>query len=64
MFSPCADVLRNLKKYLTKYEQKEIKDYEQVWYIGKQAKKIDASQTRQSNSGYDTKEGIYRAVCA
>ncbi|XP_034446884.1 dual specificity tyrosine-phosphorylation-regulated kinase 4-like [Hippoglossus hippoglossus] len=57
-----TDVLRNFKKYLTKYEQKEIKDYKQVWYIGKQAKKIDSSQTRQSNSGYDTKEGIYRAL--
>ena len=64
MFSPCADVLENFKEYLTEYEQKEIKKYKQVWYIGKQANKIDASKIRPSNSGYDTKEGIYRAVSA
>ncbi|XP_053281277.1 dual specificity tyrosine-phosphorylation-regulated kinase 4 [Pleuronectes platessa] len=55
-------VLENFKKYLTNYEQKEIKDYKQVWYIGKQAKKIDASKIRPSNSGYDTKDGIYSAI--
>ncbi|XP_019944422.2 dual specificity tyrosine-phosphorylation-regulated kinase 4-like [Paralichthys olivaceus] len=54
-------VMRNFKKHLTKYEQKEILDYQQVWHIGKQATKIDP-RTHQFNSGYDTKKGIYRVV--
>ncbi|XP_071390041.1 dual specificity tyrosine-phosphorylation-regulated kinase 4-like [Centroberyx affinis] len=53
-----AYVLKAYKKYLTEFEQEEIKDYEQVWYLGRKAKKIQGSY----NSQYDDEEGFYRTV--
>uniref|UniRef100_A0A3B4TH73 dual-specificity kinase n=1 Tax=Seriola dumerili TaxID=41447 RepID=A0A3B4TH73_SERDU len=61
-------VLRESKPYLTEYELEEIQDYEQVWYLGKEASKTRYSNVTETqdmeyfNSGYDTEEGFYKAI--
>ncbi|XP_056244143.1 dual specificity tyrosine-phosphorylation-regulated kinase 4-like isoform X1 [Seriola aureovittata] len=61
-------VLRESKPYLTEYELEEIQDYQQVWYLGKEASKTRYSNVTETqdmecfNSGYDTEEGFYKAI--
>ncbi|XP_071362659.1 dual specificity tyrosine-phosphorylation-regulated kinase 4-like [Trachinotus anak] len=61
-------VLRDSKHYLTEYELEEIKDYKEVWYVGKEANKTRYSKVTETNdiksfnSGYDTEEGFYKAI--
>ncbi|XP_029921716.1 dual specificity tyrosine-phosphorylation-regulated kinase 4-like [Myripristis murdjan] len=57
-----SDVLQFFKKYLTEFEQEEIKGYKKVWYLGQKAKKIQGSKSLSFNSGYDTENGYYRMV--
>uniref|UniRef100_A0A668AK82 Protein kinase domain-containing protein n=1 Tax=Myripristis murdjan TaxID=586833 RepID=A0A668AK82_9TELE len=61
-FSLHTDVLQFFKKYLTEFEQKEIKGYKKVWHLGQKAKKIQGSKSLSFNSGYDTENGYYRMV--
>ena len=67
LFTPCADVLRNFMPYLTNYEQTEICNYKQVWYLGKMTTKKIVCNTQNpkfNNFGFDTEEGVYRTVSA
>uniref|UniRef100_A0A8C9R378 dual-specificity kinase n=1 Tax=Scleropages formosus TaxID=113540 RepID=A0A8C9R378_SCLFO len=47
---------------LTKYEQEEILDYSEIWYLGLDTKKIEASHGTPQNSGYDDEHGSYIKV--
>lgn len=49
-------------KGLTKYEQEEILDYDQVYFIGKADTKIDGSKEKGTNFGYDDSSGDYKIV--
>uniref|UniRef100_A0A3B4WR69 Protein kinase domain-containing protein n=1 Tax=Seriola lalandi dorsalis TaxID=1841481 RepID=A0A3B4WR69_SERLL len=49
-------------------ELEEIQDYQQVWYLGKEASKTRYSNVTETqdmecfNSGYDTEEGFYKII--
>ncbi|XP_034444072.1 dual specificity tyrosine-phosphorylation-regulated kinase 4-like [Hippoglossus hippoglossus] len=56
-------VLRNFMPYLTNYEQTEICNYKQVWYLGKMTTNKIMCNTQNPqfyNFGFDTEEGLYR----
>ncbi|CAB1345925.1 unnamed protein product [Coregonus sp. 'balchen'] len=57
-----AEVLKAFKDRMTVYEQEEIMDYSEVWYLGLDAKKIEGSPSLPHNSGYDDKRGSYLKV--
>nr|XP_057932151.1 dual specificity tyrosine-phosphorylation-regulated kinase 4-like [Doryrhamphus excisus] len=59
----CESVLKDTKRYLTQYEQMEIKDYRKVWYIGKKESKIHSrSQTiSEEAKSFDDDQGFYKA---
>merc|ERR1712166_808734 len=57
-----ADCLINYKRQLTKYEHNEIKEYPQIYFFGKAAKKINAAEGKGKNCGYDDEKGRYKCV--
>ncbi|XP_026878044.2 dual specificity tyrosine-phosphorylation-regulated kinase 4 isoform X1 [Electrophorus electricus] len=59
--SPTA-ALKHFQKQLTVYEQEEIMDYSEIWYLGLDTKKIEGSQESPHNSGYDDEHGNYLKV--
>lgn len=66
---PDSAALGDFKSHLTEYEQAEISDYKQVWYLGQKADKTvysDFSNPEDvrsyNNFGYDTAHGFYRIV--
>ena len=51
-----------IKEYghkLTVYEQKEIVDYPEVWFLGLESKKVEGVAGAPQNSGYDDDNGSY-----
>lgn len=46
--------------HLTDFEREEILDYRQVYYVGPNARKIDAVRGSPRNAGYDDATGRYR----
>uniref|UniRef100_A0A4W4ETU5 dual-specificity kinase n=1 Tax=Electrophorus electricus TaxID=8005 RepID=A0A4W4ETU5_ELEEL len=54
--------LKHFQKQLTVYEQEEIMDYSEIWYLGLDTKKIEGSQESPHNSGYDDEHGNYLKV--
>ncbi|XP_062856176.1 dual specificity tyrosine-phosphorylation-regulated kinase 4 isoform X2 [Trichomycterus rosablanca] len=59
--SPTA-ALKHFQSQLTEYEQEEIMDYTEIWYLGLDTKKIQGSQGSAQNSGYDDEHGSYLKV--
>lgn len=47
---------------LTIYEQNEILEYKQVYFIGNTDKKIDGSKSKNSNWGFDDDRGDYKII--
>jgi dual specificity tyrosine-phosphorylation-regulated kinase 2/3/4 len=47
---------------LTAYEQTEILGYNEVYFVGQNAKKISGTVTGSFNGGYDDEQGSYRPV--
>lgn len=47
---------------LTTYEQNEILDYQDIWFLGLEGKKIHGVQGAQQNGGYDDDNGSYVKV--
>ena len=47
---------------LTAFEQQEILDYPEVWFLGLEAKKLDGSTNTSQNNGYDDENGSYMRV--
>ncbi|KAI1888390.1 hypothetical protein AGOR_G00184650 [Albula goreensis] len=57
-----TEALQNFQDRLTEFEQEEIMDYSEIWYLGLDTKKIEASQGTPQNSGYDDEHGSYIKV--
>lgn len=63
-FRPVAEALKNFKDRLTAFEQEEIMDYSEIWFLGLGSQKIEGSQGSPQNSGYDDEHGSYiRVMC-
>lgn len=58
----CLEALKNFQDRLTEFEQEEIMDYSEIWYLGLETKKIAGSQGAGQNSGYDDEQGNYIKV--
>ncbi|KAL0962875.1 hypothetical protein UPYG_G00346630 [Umbra pygmaea] len=56
------EVLTFFMDHLTDYEQGEILAYQEVWYLGLGAKKMNGSPSLPYNSGYDDESGSYLKV--
>ncbi|CAL8283023.1 unnamed protein product [Boreogadus saida] len=55
-----ADALSVFRKHLTPFEQREILQYKEVWYLGLTAEKIQ--QKCPLSHGYDDRKGHYKMV--
>lgn len=61
---PVAEALKNFQERLTEFEQEEIMDYAEIWFLGLGSQKIEGSQSAPQNSGYDDEHGSYiRVTC-
>lgn len=47
---------------MTPYEQKEVMEYPEIWFLGLEAKKIEGVPGAPQNSGYDDENGSYHKV--
>jgi dual specificity tyrosine-phosphorylation-regulated kinase 2/3/4 len=56
-----AVVLRSFSSYLTSYEQSEVLDYKQIYYLGQKAAK-PKTDLSSINYGYDDERGDYSIV--
>ena len=59
-----AECLRSFGSRLTTFEQKEILDYNEVWFLGLDGRKIEGVQGAPQNCGYDDENGSYIKVRA
>ncbi|KAJ8391068.1 hypothetical protein AAFF_G00096890 [Aldrovandia affinis] len=57
-----TEALQNFQERLTEFEQEEIMDYSEIWFLGLETKKIEGSQGTPQNSGYDDEHGSYIKV--
>ncbi|KAJ6668505.1 hypothetical protein lerEdw1_011987 [Lerista edwardsae] len=57
-----AEALKNFKSQLTLYEQREIKDYKELWFLGLGAKKIEGHVDGDASSSYDDDHGSYKKI--
>ncbi|CAE1301254.1 DYRK2_3_4 [Acanthosepion pharaonis] len=57
-----SDALNLYKDRLSTYEHSEILEYQEVWYLGLDAKKLDAFPGKSSNNGYDDENGSYLKI--
>lgn len=49
------------EKYCTEHEQKEVEEYENIYYLLENSKKIQPTKLeRLVNNGFDDEEGYYR----
>uniref|UniRef100_A0A3P8RQS0 dual-specificity kinase n=1 Tax=Amphiprion percula TaxID=161767 RepID=A0A3P8RQS0_AMPPE len=56
------EALKNFQDRLTEFEQEEIMDYAEIWFMGLGSQKIEGSQGAPQNSGYDDEHGSYIRV--
>jgi dual specificity tyrosine-phosphorylation-regulated kinase 2/3/4 len=57
-----AKALKCYSKSLTQYEQSEILDYPQIYYLGIGASKVKGSSQSEHNFGYDDHKGNYKII--
>jgi dual specificity tyrosine-phosphorylation-regulated kinase 2/3/4 len=57
-----AQLIDKYKRQLTPYELQEVLDYPQVYFFGPLAHKIQASEEKPNNSGYDDDKGRYKCM--
>ncbi len=57
-----AEALKLYGDRLTGYEQSEILDYSEIWFLGLEAKKVAGAQGASPNCGYDDESGSYLKV--
>lgn len=50
------------RRALTPYETDEIKKYKSIWFVGKDARKINAGEGKGKNFGYDDDKGRYKCI--
>ncbi|XP_029910400.1 dual specificity tyrosine-phosphorylation-regulated kinase 4 isoform X2 [Myripristis murdjan] len=56
------DALKNFQERLTEFEQEEIMDYSEIWFMGLGSQKIEASHGAPQNNGFDDEHGSYIRV--
>ncbi|XP_060635546.2 dual specificity tyrosine-phosphorylation-regulated kinase 4 [Anolis sagrei] len=56
-----TEALKYFKNQLTLYEQREIKEYKELWYLGLGAKKIEGYKDGENNA-FDDDHGSYKKV--
>ncbi|XP_077165974.1 uncharacterized protein LOC143823485 [Paroedura picta] len=56
------EALKHFKNQLTLYEQREIKEYRELWYLGLGAKKVEGYADTENNNSYDDDHGSYKKV--
>ncbi|CAB1313594.1 unnamed protein product [Coregonus sp. 'balchen'] len=57
-----TEALRHFQGRLTEFEQEEIMDYSEIWFLGLETKKIEGSHGIPQNAGYDDEHGSYNNV--
>ncbi|XP_017274340.1 dual specificity tyrosine-phosphorylation-regulated kinase 4 isoform X4 [Kryptolebias marmoratus] len=57
-----TEALNNFKERMTEFEQEEVNDYAEVWFLGLGSQKIQGSQGSAQNNGYDDEHGSYVRV--
>ncbi|XP_069484423.1 dual specificity tyrosine-phosphorylation-regulated kinase 4 isoform X2 [Ambystoma mexicanum] len=57
-----VDTLKYFKNLLTNFEQSEILDYPEIWFLGQDAIKIDGVPGAENNNSYDDDQGTYIKV--
>ena len=57
-----SEALRLYKNRMTGFEQSEVLDYQEIWFLGLDAKKIEGIAGSAQNSGYDDDNGSYVKV--
>ncbi|XP_046375222.1 dual specificity tyrosine-phosphorylation-regulated kinase 4-like isoform X1 [Haliotis rufescens] len=57
-----AEALKLYRSKLSQFEQTEILDYPEVWFLGLEAKKIEGIPGGAQNNGYDDDNGSYIKV--
>ncbi|XP_031420010.1 dual specificity tyrosine-phosphorylation-regulated kinase 4 [Clupea harengus] len=57
-----TETLKHFHCHLTEFELEEIMDYSEIWYLGLDTNKIEASRRTPHNSGYDDEHGSYIKV--
>ena len=60
--APPPDALKAFRSHMTPYEQKEVMEYTEIWFLGLEAKKIEGVPGAPQNSGYDDENGSYHKV--
>ena len=61
-FILCPEALKLYRGKLTAFEQTEILDYPEIWFLGLEAKKIEGEPGSAQNNGYDDDNGSYIKV--
>ncbi|XP_074656419.1 dual specificity tyrosine-phosphorylation-regulated kinase 4-like isoform X2 [Tubulanus polymorphus] len=56
------EALKQFKNKLSPYEQREIVDYPEIWFLGLEAKKIESIPGTGQNNSYDDDNGSYIKV--
>ncbi|XP_075875308.1 dual specificity tyrosine-phosphorylation-regulated kinase 4 isoform X2 [Nelusetta ayraudi] len=57
-----TEALKHFQDRLTEFEQEEIMDFPEIWFMGLGSQKIEGSQGAPQNSGYDDEHGSYIRV--
>ncbi|MGH0152079.1 UNVERIFIED_CONTAM: hypothetical protein FKN15_048986 [Acipenser sinensis] len=57
-----SQALKHFRNRLTQYEQEEIMDYSELWFLGLDSNKIEGVHGGQHNCGYDDEHGSYLKV--
>lgn len=57
-----TEALKHFQDRLTEFEQEEIMDFPEIWFMGLGSQKIEGSQGTPQNSGYDDEHGSYIRV--
>lgn len=57
-----TEALKHFHDRLTEFEQEEIMDFPEIWFMGLGSQKIEGSQGAPQNSGYDDEHGSYIRV--
>ena len=57
-----AQALAIYRRALTPFETEEIKKYSNIWFVGKDARKINAADGKGKNFGYDDDKGRYKCI--
>lgn len=57
-----TEALKLYRGKLTAFEQTEILDYPEIWFLGLEAKKVEGEPGSAQNNGYDDENGSYIKV--